>query len=372
MSCAAATATSPRVPASRRSEEVLSSAQPGAHRCAVSRPWSSFFSSSPGVPARDRPRPLPRRPDSRCGPGSARRSRPSEHSGRPDRASRSTRAGSSPTARRSAIYPGPLLPNLQQRPISQAGIDALVDAARSAGLLDGPTDLTGGLAARRRRPPTCSSSSTVSSGRSSATRPARSSASRRRASAHPGTPEAFGQFWAQVHDIGSWLGTELGAETPYVADRLAVLLVEPVDDASLPPSFARWPLEVPMTQFGVEWPGSPPARCGVIEGADLAPALAAFGAANELTRWTDDTDAQFGAVVRPLFPGEPDPCAEGSARVDYDCKPRRSGGMADATVSNTVECKLVWVRIPPSAPELAGGEVAGTGAFPDGPSSRRW
>jgi hypothetical protein len=24
--------------------------------------------------------------------------------------------------------------------------------------------------------------------------------------------------------------------------------------------------------------------------------------------------------------------------------------MADATVSNTVECKLVWVRVPPSAP----------------------
>lgn len=30
--------------------------------------------------------------------------------------------------------------------------------------------------------------------------------------------------------------------------------------------------------------------------------------------------------------------------------PGRSGGMADATVSNTVECKLVWVRIPPSVP----------------------
>ena len=31
-----------------------------------------------------------------------------------------------------AIYPGRLLPNLQQRPLSQAGIDALVAAARAA------------------------------------------------------------------------------------------------------------------------------------------------------------------------------------------------------------------------------------------------
>ena len=32
--------------------------------------------------------------------------------------------------------------------------------------------------------------------------------------------------------------------------------------------------------------------------------------------------------------------------------PGRSGGMADATVSNTVEGNLVWVRIPPSVPPV--------------------
>jgi hypothetical protein len=202
------------------------------------------------------------------------------------------------------IYPGPLLPNLQQRPISQAGIDAIVDAARAAGLLDGPTDLVGeslpgsqtahllfildGVEREVFGDPTrqivC------------VTTPC---------DAPPGTPEAFGQFWAKIHDIQSWLGAELGPETPYTADRLAVLLTEPNVDASLPPTFAPWPLAGQMMKFGVEWHGS---RCGVIEGEDLVAALAAFGAANELTRWTDDTDAQFGVVARPLFPGEPDPC----------------------------------------------------------------
>src|SRR6476646_3331309 len=33
--------------------------------------------------------------------------------------------------------------------------------------------------------------------------------------------------------------------------------------------------------------------------------------------------------------------------------PGRSGGMADAAVSNTAEGNLVWVRLPSSAPDLA-------------------
>ena len=204
-----------------------------------------------------------------------------------------------------AIYPGQLLPNLQQRPLSQAGIHALVAAARAAGLLEGPTDLTGGL------PPGAQAAHLlfVIDG---VEREVLGDPSRQivcvttPCDGAPGTPEGFGQFWARIQDIGSWLGTELGPETPYVADRLAVLLVEPVEDASLPPSFARWPLEGPRDQFGVALAG---ARCGVIEGDGLKTALAAFGAASELTRWTDDTDAVFGAIVRPLLPGEADPCS---------------------------------------------------------------
>lgn len=206
-----------------------------------------------------------------------------------------------------AIYPGRLLPNLQQRQLSQAGIDALIAAARAAGLLEGPTDLTGGL------PPGAQTAHLlfVIDGveREVLGDPTRQIVCiTTPCDGAPGTPEAFGQFWARIHDIGSWLGTELGPETPYAADRFALLLVEPVEDASLPPSFAPWPLEIPMNQFGVALVGPPPARCGVIEGDSLKAALAAFGAANELTRWTDDTGAVFGAVVRPLLPGEADPC----------------------------------------------------------------
>ncbi len=206
-----------------------------------------------------------------------------------------------------AIYPGPLLPNLQQRPISQAGIDAIVDAARAAGLLDGPTDLAGESMPGSQTGHLLFTINGVE--REVFGDPAHQIVCvRAPCIAPPGTPEAFGQFWAQVHDIPSWLGAELGPETPFDIDRLAILLIEPVPDPAVQPSIAPWPLEVQMATFGVEWPGSPPARCGVIEGADLAAALTAFGKANALTRWTDRGDKQFSVVARPLFPGEPDPC----------------------------------------------------------------
>ena len=206
-----------------------------------------------------------------------------------------------------AIYPGPVLPGLQQRPIGQAGIDAIVDAARSAGLLDGPIDLTGGLKPGAQTGHLLFVIDGVE--REVLGDPTRQIVCiTAPCDGAPGSPEAFGQFWAKVQDLGAWMPGELGAEAPYVADRLAVLLTEPVQDATLQPSLARWPLAGEMKKFGVELAGTPPARCGVIEGTDLTAALAAFGAANALTRWTDDTDSQFGVVVRPLLPREPDPC----------------------------------------------------------------
>ena len=43
----------------------------------------------------------------------------------------------------------------------------------------------------------------------------------------PGTPEAFGTFWAMLSDVSSLAGGEVGAEQPYVPTRLAVLVTEP-------------------------------------------------------------------------------------------------------------------------------------------------
>ena len=91
------------------------------------------------------PRPLLRRPDSLCGHGSARRSRRSARSARPDR--RRDRRGQSDRSRPGdGDLPGPAAAEPPAAP-DQPGRHRRAHRrrARSAGLLDGPTDLTGGL-----------------------------------------------------------------------------------------------------------------------------------------------------------------------------------------------------------------------------------
>ena len=213
-----------------------------------------------------------------------------------------------------SMFPGPILPNLQQRTISQNGIDAIVAAARAAGLLDGPTDLSG---APLPGAPTGHLLFVIDGverevvGRTDSqivciTTPCE---------APPATPEAFGGFWSLLSNLDAWLPGELGSQTPYDPERLAILLTEPKLDATLPPASAGWPLDGPMSKFGVVFSspeGIPPVRCGVVEGEDLAAALLAFRNGNELTRWTDETGDERGLLVRALVPGEPDPCLPGA------------------------------------------------------------
>ncbi|HET9520592.1 MAG TPA: hypothetical protein VFO73_06085 [Candidatus Limnocylindrales bacterium] len=212
-----------------------------------------------------------------------------------------------------AIFPGPILPNLQQRSISPNGIDAIVAAARAAGLLDGPTDLIGAPlpgAATGHLLFVIDGVEREVVGRTDSqivciTTPCE---------APPGTPEAFGGFWSLLSNLDAWIPGELGAQTPYDPERLAILLTEPAVDATLPPTSAPWPLEGPMSKFGVVFAtpqGLPPVRCGVVEGDELAAALLAFRNGNGLTRWVDAEGDERGVQVRALVPGEPDPCVPG-------------------------------------------------------------
>jgi hypothetical protein len=204
------------------------------------------------------------------------------------------------------IFPAPLLPNVQERPLSGAGIEAVVAEARNAGLLDGPTDLTDGSLPGSE----AAHISFIIEGRE---REVVGDASRQivcvttPCEPSPGTPEAFAGFWARLMDLPSWLGAELGPESPFAFTRLAILLTEPMLDATIPPSYGPWPLERPMLEFGVAV-GDPLPRCGVVDGVEMDALLAAFRRANSQTRWTDDTGAELGIVARPLFPDEPDPC----------------------------------------------------------------
>jgi hypothetical protein len=210
-----------------------------------------------------------------------------------------------------AIYPGPLMPNLVGRSVSGAGQAAIIQAARDLGLLAGPTDFTGGRlmpgGIMGRLELTVDGQRVVLTGDPGAqivcvTAPC---------DPQPGTPEAFGELWRRLTDLGGWLGTELGPEATFKAPSIALLVgPAPQPEPGLPQAPADWPLPIPIGEFGVAVANGA-ARCGTVTGADadiLRPALAA---ANALTPWVQDREmsATFGLTVRPLAPGE-DACGE--------------------------------------------------------------
>ena len=128
----------------------------------------------------------------------------------------------------------------------------------------------------------------------------------------PGTPEAFGAFWASLSDM-TWLAGDLGQEAPYVADSYALLVgVEPVDDPAIRPAVAIWPLEQPIATLGKPVGSAPTPRCGTVRGADAATLRPSLESANQLTRWVDEGADRADATplqVRPMVPGE-DVCLE--------------------------------------------------------------
>jgi hypothetical protein len=71
-----------------------------------------------------------------------------------------------------------------------------------------------------------------------------------------------------------------------------------------------WPLAAGFAGFGQPLRDGSGDRCGVVSGADAAALVAPFGSANQLTKWRDPVNGSFhGLVVRPILPGDGDPCA---------------------------------------------------------------
>jgi hypothetical protein len=210
-----------------------------------------------------------------------------------------------------AIFPGPLVMPVSQRQLTIAGWGRVVAAAGAAGLLAGRADFTGGqlapgslggrlelvvdgrlvtLTGDPSRSITCITAPCV---------------------AQPGSPEAFGGFWNQLTDLGSLLGSDIGAEQPYMPTGYAILVAAPpAEDANLPQRRATWPLAGGFAAFGKALADGSGGRCGIVSGADADMLRPLLQAANQLTPWQDPADGSaHGLTVRALLPGDGDPCA---------------------------------------------------------------
>ncbi len=142
-----------------------------------------------------------------------------------------------------AIFPGPLMPNLQVRQLSEAGRAEILAAAKELGLLEGKTDFSsgepimGGVSGRIEL--TVDGVLITLTGNPDAlmecvTTPCEPPA---------GSPAAFAEFWRRLGDLGSWIPDELGPEAPYEAAAYAILVgPAPMPDPNLPQPPMDWPL----------------------------------------------------------------------------------------------------------------------------------
>ncbi|HEY6012607.1 MAG TPA: hypothetical protein VIU37_01320 [Candidatus Limnocylindrales bacterium] len=209
-----------------------------------------------------------------------------------------------------AIFPGPLVMPIIERKLTPAGWAQIVAAARAAGLLSGQRDFTGGA-----MPPGSVTArlELVADGRlydligdpnkfivcvKAPCIPA------------PGTPEAFGTFINNLTMLDSWLAADLGPQGSFAPPAYALIVGPPPNQQGLEQPILPWPLADGLAALGKPLSDGSGSRCGLVTGDAAAALRPAFGAANQLTRWRDPADGSLrGLTVRPLLPGDADPCA---------------------------------------------------------------
>jgi hypothetical protein len=208
------------------------------------------------------------------------------------------------------IFPGPITILPIARPITDAGIAALIDEARRLGMLDGNGDFTGGQAmpgAKFGQIELVVDSQTYTL---TGNPEANIVCVRAPCEAPAGTPEAFGAFWQELMITDSWL--ELGPVQDWTPERVALLLTAPTDQG-MPNVPAEWPFDTSIAEAGIDFPGEAGDRCVTLSGDAFDALWPTLRDANQLTVLVDQQGNQAAPVVRVLVPGDESPCPDETA-----------------------------------------------------------
>jgi hypothetical protein len=209
------------------------------------------------------------------------------------------------------IFPGPLVMPLLGTQLTDEAWTKIVAEARAAGLLSGETDFSGGAL------PPGSVAGRLQLVVDGTTYDLTGDPNKvafcgdTLCPAEPGTPEAFATFVSLLGDLHRWIGAGVGGNADWAPTGYAVLVgPPPPDEQGLAVAPKPWPFETPASEFGKPVTGQPDHRCGTVTGAEAAAFTVALESANQLTTWRDPAAANdLGLVVRPLLPGDGDPCA---------------------------------------------------------------
>ena len=216
-----------------------------------------------------------------------------------------------------AIYPGPALPNLQQRRLTQAGVDEVVRAVLESGYFEQSADFQGAgnfIADAHTTYFTLvneGSTVNVSVYGLGTVDPSHSDML-------PADEVAVHEKLQSLRDrmmgLETWLPDTAWEDAEYSAFVPAALRVHvrsadaDPEQVDVEPERRSWPLATPLAEFGAEGgQDAPDLRCGVVTGAEANQLLEAMAQANQITRW-ESGGAEYAVIVRPLLPDEPADC----------------------------------------------------------------
>jgi hypothetical protein len=203
------------------------------------------------------------------------------------------------------IYPGPALPAVSSRRVSEAGIQAILEKALAV-TRDIPADLND--LGFMNIADASTTVITVTAG--GVDRTIRAYALSELTERPDGMPEreyrarlSLQELVAMLTGPTEWLPEgSLGPEGAYEASAARVFVgkYRPVEDLQQDPT--AWPLGAGLADFGDPIPPGG-MRCGVVEGEEWDTLRASAAAANQLTPWTDTGD-RYSILFRPLLPDE--------------------------------------------------------------------
>lgn len=218
------------------------------------------------------------------------------------------------------IYPGPALPSVQTRRMSETGVQLLLERLASTGFfaesatfteeslaIDAPLTVFTLHADGRE---VVVKIGALGMYRTEAEMPPNMTA--REKQAHLALAPLMDELTVidQMIPASAWEETEWHA---HVAESLRLLVSnrdgEPADPA-MPAQDVPWPVDGDPATFGEPYPALEGARCGVVTGEEASTWYETLGQANQLTRFTAG-EHRYQVTVRPVLPGEPATCVVG-------------------------------------------------------------
>ncbi len=205
------------------------------------------------------------------------------------------------------IYPGPALVEPIATPISEDAVQAILRAAKDAGLFRNVAFTNLGSVGIADAPTT-----TITVNANGATYVTRVYALGEATGPRPAAMsqqefdarKAISGFVGKTADLRSWLPKgSVDPDAPYMPGSLAVYVGSYRKDQTLSEPVAAWPLATALASFGQPVRIPQEMRCGTVTGNELTQLMPLVQDANQLTPWVSD-GRRFGLTFRPLLPDQ--------------------------------------------------------------------